>query len=62
MKYIFKHEGYKTNIELSFDEMFDPHIGEFVEMCKRFALALGYAESTVDKWFGKPSEEIDIDF
>ena len=62
MKYIFKHEGYKTNIEMSFDKMLDPHIGEFVEMCKRFALALGYAESTVDKWFGKPSEEIDIDF
>lgn len=62
MKYTFKQEGYGINIEMSFDKMLDPHIGEFVEMCKRFALALGYAESTVDRWFGKPNEEIDINF
>jgi len=55
--YRFKHD----DIELTFNFNID-HIGELVEICKRFAAALGYHEATIEKWFGCPEEEINITF
>jgi len=35
----------------------DIHISAFHSLCKRFALAVGYTEKTVDKYFGETSYE-----
>ena len=41
----------ETPVRLSF-EANNVRCGEFHHMCKAFAIALGYAPSTVEKYFG----------
>ena len=33
------------------------HISTFVEMCRKFAQACGYAEQTIEKYFGEYDDE-----
>ena len=35
------------------------HISTFHEMCKKFAHALGYADKTIEEWFGESGESFE---
>ena len=49
--------GYKSdncdapNLKMEFESE-DTHISEFHRMCKAFAAAVGYAEASIEKYFG----------
>lgn len=38
------------------------HISTFLEMCRKFALACGYADSTVEKYFGQWDDDAFTEF
>lgn len=44
------------DIYLSFSTKDDMTIWEFCELCKRFALAMGYVEASVNEAFGENCE------
>lgn len=44
-------EQYDTAVRLSFDSDYTS-LEEFSNMCRAFAIALGYAPQTVEKYFG----------
>lgn len=46
----------ETPTRLSFDAN-DVHCSEFHQMCKAFAVALGYAPQTVEKYFGPDRDD-----
>ena len=47
----------EENVTMRFRVKNDIHISAFHSLCKRFALAVGYTEKTVDKYFGETSYE-----
>lgn len=46
----------ETPTRLSFDAN-DVHCSEFHQMCKAFAVALGYTPQTVEKYFGPDRDD-----
>ena len=47
------HDEDNVSINLTFTvPAVGAHISTFYEMCRKFALACGYAEATVEKYFG----------
>lgn len=47
----------EENVALRFIVNDNIHISEFHALCKRFALACGYAEKSVEDYFGETSYE-----
>jgi len=45
------------NVQLQFSISSDASLGEIFNMCKKFAIALGYSETSVDKVFGPDSDD-----
>ena len=57
--YSFSHTtdyGVTTNLDFFVPAEPGVHISTFHDMCKRFAYALGYAEKTIEEWFGESGE------
>lgn len=46
------HEGYE-DIDVRFGVTHDIGLSQFHRLCKRFALAMGYPESSVEEIFGE---------
>lgn len=44
-------------VELTFEVPEDLHCAAFHRMCKKFGLVLGYAEASIEKYFGEDSYE-----
>lgn len=38
------------------------HISTFHSMCRKFAIALGYAEGNVEEYFGSEDDEVFMEF
>lgn len=47
----------EENVTLRFIVKDEMHISELHALCKRFALALGYADKSVEEYFGETSYE-----
>ena len=60
MRYTFKYEFGGNTIELNFNPFLDSDIGEFCEMCKRFAAACGYSLESINKVFKNEDYELNI--
>ena len=45
------------DVDLQFSISSDARLGEIFNMCKKFAIALGYSETSVDKVFGPDSDD-----
>lgn len=50
-------DSFEENVSLRFKVKDGIHISEFHALCKRFALAVGYTEKTVEDYFGETSYE-----
>lgn len=50
-------DSFEENVTLKFRVKDGIHISEFHALCKRFALAVGYTEKTVEDYFGETSYE-----
>ena len=52
-KYLFgyKNDYGEPNLTIQF-ETEAPHISEFHRMCKAFAAAVGYADKSIEEYFG----------
>jgi hypothetical protein len=63
-QYNFYHvSAHGLNINLSFTVPTDgTRIGTFHSMCRKFALALGYAEKSVEEYFGPEDDESFVEF
>ena len=48
---------YANDVHLMFSAYPDMHISKLHSLCRRFALALGYTEKTVDDYFGEEYDE-----
>lgn len=48
---------FANDIHLQFSAYPDMHISKLHSLCRRFALALGYAEGSVDQYFGEECDE-----
>ena len=45
------------DVDLQFSISSDAHLGEIFNMCKKFAIALGYADASVEEVFGPDNED-----
>lgn len=48
---------FENDVKMAFKAFPDMHIATFHKLCRRFALAIGYAESSVDEYFGDEQED-----
>lgn len=46
------HTDYELPVRLEYEIEDNPHITRIHQLCRYFALALGYQEASVDKYFG----------
>ena len=63
--YSFTHtdeNGVMTSLSFTVPESGGVHISSIHRMCYTFALALGYAEKSVEEYFGEISDESFVEF
>ena len=63
--YSFTHtdeNGVMTSLSFTVPESGGVHISSIHRMCYTFTLALGYAEKSVEKYFGEISDESFVEF
>jgi len=53
--FIDNSNEFENDLKMEFDCYPDMHISTLHNLCRRFALALGYSESSVNEYFGEAS-------
>lgn len=57
----FSQDGVNTSLNFTVPAV-GMHIETFHSMCRKFAYALGYAEKSIDEWFGADGDESFTEF